>query len=405
MGMENNTENLLREITVLDLADEKASFCSKFLGYMGARVIKIEQPGGDPSRNIGPFIHGIPHPEKSLFFWYHNTNKLGITLNLDHSAGRDIFGKLVRSADIVVETFPPGYLRDIGLDFESLCTINRRIILVSVTGYGQDGPRSNLPSCDLIASAMGGQMYVSGAPSTPPLKPFGEQSYYIASLTAVIGILLALRERRRNARGEHIDISLQEATISTLEHVMIRYFHEYEIPERTGSLTWNNEFCIVPCKDGFILITLFRQWESLVEWLESEGMADDLLDERWNDEQYRLSHLDHIVAVMKRWAQTHTKEELFQMGQGMGFPWAPVSGLREVAESPQLRERGFFVPIDHPELDTTILYPRLPYICTPPMNMKQRRAPLIGEDTARVLQGELGLSNKELQRLARQGTI
>jgi len=403
--MRKGANNFLSGITVLDLADEKASFCSKLLADMGSRVIKIEQPCGDPSREIGPFFHGSPHPEKSLLFWYHNTNKLGITLNLEHSAGRDIFRKLVKNADIIVETFPPGYLADIGLDFESLCRVNPRVILASVTGYGQDGPRRHFPSCDLIASATGGQMYVSGAPSTPPLKPFGEQSYYAASLNAAIGILLALRERRRNGRGEHIDISLQEAAISTLEHVMVRYFHDHEIPERTGSLTWNNEFCVVPCRDGFILLTLFRQWEVLIGWLDSDGMADDLRDERWNDEQYRLSHLDHIVAVVKQWAQTHTKEELLQMGQAMGFPWASVSGLREVAESPQLRERGFFVPIDHPELGTAILYPRLPYICTPPMNMKQRRAPLIGEDTARVLQGEVGLSDEELQKLARQGTI
>jgi crotonobetainyl-CoA:carnitine CoA-transferase CaiB-like acyl-CoA transferase len=252
---------------------------------------------------------------------------------------------------------------------------------------------------------MGGQMYVSGAPSTAPLKPFGEQSYYTASLMAVIATLLALRKRRRTGKGAHLDISLQEAVISTLEHVMVRYFHDHQIPKRTGSLSWNHEFCIVPCKDGFMLLTLLRQWDSLLEWLDSEGMADDLRDERWNDEQYRLHHLDHIIAVVKRWTQTHTKEELFQMGQAMGFPWAPVSALKEVAESPQLRERGFFVPIAHPELGTDIPYPRLPYICTPPMTMKQRRAPLIGEDTGRVLQGELGLSDEELKRLAHQGTI
>lgn len=403
--MRKGTNKLLRGITVLDLADEKASFCSKLLADMGARVIKIEQPGGDPSRTIGPFFNDTPQPEKSLFFWYHNTNKLGITLNLEHNAGRDIFHKLLTNADIVVETFPPGRLRDLGLDFESLGRINPRVILVSVTGYGQEGPRRHLPSCDLIASAMGGQMYVSGSPTTAPLKPFGEQSYYTASLTAVIGTLLALRKRRRTGKGAHLDISLQEAAISTLEHVMVRYFHDHMIPKRTGSLSWNHEFCIVPCKDGFMLLTLLRQWESLLEWLDSEGMADDLRDEKWNDEQYRLHHLDHIVAVVKRWAQTHTKEELLQMGQAMGFPWAPVSSLREVAESPQLRERGFFVLIAHPELGTAIPYPRLPYICTPPMTMSQRRAPLIGEDTARVLQGELGLSEEELQRLARQGTI
>lgn len=398
-------ESFLSGIKVLDLADEKASFCSKLLADMGAYVIKVEPPGGDSSRDIGPFFNDTPHPEKSLFFWYHNTNKRGITLNLEHKAGRDIFCKLLKNADIIVESFPPGYLRDLELEFESLCTINPRVILVSVTGYGQDGPRSNLTSCDLIASAMGGQMYVTGDPSTPPLKPFGEQSSYTASLYAVIGILLALRKRKRTGKGEHVDISLQEAVTSTLEHVMVRYFHDHMIPQRTGGLYWNHEFCIVPCKDGFMLVTLLQHWETLVEWMDSEGMADDLMDEKWKDQKYRLQHLDHIVEVVKRWTQIHTKEELFELGQVMGFPWAPVSLPSEVIESPQLKERGFFLPINHPELATVVYYPRLPYKCTPPMAMKRRRAPLIGEDNARVFQGELGLSEKGIQRLARKGTV
>jgi formyl-CoA transferase len=198
---------------------------------------------------------------------------------------------------------------------------------------------------------------------------------------------------------------LQEAAISTLEHVMARYFRDQRIPKRTGRLSWNNEFCIVPCKDGFMLLTLFRQWDSLVEWLDSEGMADNLLDGRWNDEQYRLKHLDHIIAVLKPWAQTHTKEELFEMGQAMGFPWAPVSPIKEVAESPQLKERGFLLPVAHPDLGTTVPYPRPPYICTPPVTMNQRRAPLIGEHNDLVFRGELGISEEEMQRLVRQGTI
>jgi crotonobetainyl-CoA:carnitine CoA-transferase CaiB-like acyl-CoA transferase len=405
MGMREGTNNFLSGITVLDLADEKASFCSKVLADMGARVIKIEKPGGHSSRTIGPFLKDTPHPEKSLFFWYHNTNKLGITLNLEHEAGRAIFCRLLKNTDIVVETFPPGYLRELELDFESLGKINPRVILVSVTGYGQDGPRQHLKSCDLIASAMGGQMYVSGAPTTPPLKPFGEQSFYSASLFAVIGILLALRKRRRTGKGAHIEISLQETVVSTLEHVMVRYFSNHVIPTRQGKCSWNHEFCVFPCKDGFMLLTLFRQWETFVALLGGEGMADDLLDEKWNVEQYRLHHLDHIIEVVTRWAQTHTKEELFEVGQAMGFPWAPISTLREVTESPQLKERGFFVPVAHPELGMVIPYPRLPYQYTPPISMNQRRAPLIGEHNSLIFRGELGLSEEELKRLARQGTI
>lgn len=405
MNVTPENEALLMGIRVLDLADEKASFCSKLLADMGARVIKIEKPGGDTARTIGPFLKDSPHPERSLFFSYNNTNKLGITLNLEDSAGREVFCRLLKRTDIVVETFPPGYLRGLGLDFEGLIEINPRLILVSVTGFGQNGPRRNDKSCDLVASAMGGQMYVSGSPSTPPLKPFGEQSYYAASLFAAIGTLLALRKRNQSGKGEHIDISLQEAVTSSIDHIMIRYFYDQIISKRQGSLHWNNAFCIVPCSDGLILVTLFHQWETLVEWMDSEDMADDLMDEKWNDEEYRLQHLDHIIEVLKRWTKTHTTSELFESGQLMGFPWAPVYAPREVIESPQLKARGFFKAIDHPEINAFLKYPSLPYKLNSSLLKQWRRAPLIGEDNVEIFQGELGLTKEELQSLSSIGAI
>ena len=405
MNVTSEGDSLLGEIRVLDLADEKASFCSKLLGDMGASVIKVEKPGGDASRAIGPFLKNSPDPERSLFFYHNNTNKLGITLNLENSDGREVFCRLVRGTDIVIETFPPGYLKGLGLGFEVLSEQNPGLILVSVTGFGQSGPRTNQKSCDLVASAMGGQMYVSGSPSTPPLKPFGEQSYYTASLFAAVGMLLALRKRNRSGKGEHIDISLQEAATSTLEHVMIRYFYDHIIPERQGNLSWNNAFCIVPCKDGSILVTLLHQWETLVEWMDGEGMADDLIDERWSDEQYRLQHRDHIIEVLKRWTKTHSSRELFDSGQLMGFPWAPIHSPKEVLESPQLKARRFFEAIGHPEIGASLKYSGLPYKFSAPVLKQVRRAPLIGEDNVQVFQGQLGLTREEVQRLSSSGAI
>src|SRR4030042_1632208 len=226
--------DLLNGLQVLDLADEKASFCSKLLADLGARVIKRERPGGDPSRGIGPFLEESQNPKKSLFFFHNNTNKLGITLNLEHEDGKEIFLKLLQKADILIETFPPDYLKQ-GLGFEFLSPVNTGLIHVSVTGFGKNGPRSQHKSCDLVASAFGGKRYVTGSPSTAPLKPFGHQSYYSASLFAAVSILLALRKRNRTGKGEHIDISLQEAAISTLDHVMVRYFFENTIAKRQRS--------------------------------------------------------------------------------------------------------------------------------------------------------------------------
>jgi len=392
---ETQQKTFLAGLQVLDLADEKASYCSKLLADLGARVIKVEKPGGDPSRKIGPFWNGSPHPEKSLSFFYNNTNKLGITLDLNHGEGKKTFLRLVEESDVVVETFQPGYLETLGLSFEVLNEINPGIILTSVTGFGQNGPRKGYKSCDLVASAFGGQMYVSGSPSTVPLKAFGEQSYSVASLYAAIGTLLALQNRRQSGKGDHIDISLQEAVTSTLEYVMVHFFYDHVIPERQESLHWNDAFCILPCKDGFIHLTLFQQWETLLEWLADEGKAGDLLDEKWKDEAYRKTRVDHVIEVLQGWTKDHKASELFELGQLMHFPWSLVQSPREVLGSPQLKARGFFSEIDHPELYTSIKYPGLPYKLSSLPPVQYRRAPLIGQDNDQIVNKAQSAAVKE----------
>ena len=395
---------MLAGLEVLDLADDKASFCSKLLADLGAEVIKIEKPGGDVSRWIGPFWKNTPHPERSLSFWYNNSNKLGITLNLETKEGQEILRQLASKVDVVVETFPPGYLEKLELDYESLSKINSRLILVSVTGFGQGGPHGQYKSCDMIASAMGGQMWVCGAPDTPPLKPYGEQSYYVASLFAATGILLALRERRHSGRGQHIDIALQEAVAATLEHVLVHYFYDGAVSQRQGGSRQDDSFCLLPCKDGYILLTVDREWDILVDWLDSEGMASDLKEERWQDEQYRRQHWNHIVDILTQWAKIHTRAELFELGQLMHLPWAPVASLEEMVNSAQLLGRNFFVSVSHPELATHFSYPSAPTKFSS-ATVKLRRAPVIGEHNARVYQEKLGLSISELKKLSASKVI
>jgi len=409
---------LLTELQVLDLANEKASFCSKLLANLGAEVIKVEPPGGDRSRWIGPFWKNIPHSERGLPFWYNNTNKLGITLNLETREGREIFCQLASKADVIIETFPPGYLGKNGLDYESLSKLNPRLILASVTGFGQTGPYRQYKSCDIIASATGGQMHVCGAPDTPPLKPYGEQSYYVASLFTAIGILIALRERNHSGRGQHIDVSLQEAIAATLEHVLVRYFSNNTVSQRQGSFHPDNSFYLLPCKDGYILLMMDRDWDILVDWLDSEGMASDLKEERWQEEEYRRQHWSHIVDVLTRWTKTHTRGELFELGQLMHLPWAPVASLEEMVNSPQLLARNFFVSVKHPELPGaglkphTYKYPGFPYrfFAHRAQNDKKsqwniRQAPLLGEHNTQVYQGKLGLSIADLKRLSANNVI
>lgn len=396
---------VLAGLQVLDMADEKASFCSRLLADMGAEVIKVERLGGDASRWAGPFWSNMPHPEKSLPFWYNNTGKLGVTLNLETEEGHALFRRLSNKTDVIVETFPPGYLVGLGLGYEALSEINPGLILASVTGFGQSGPHREYKSCDIVASATGGQMYVCGAPDTPPLKPYGQQAYYMASLFAAIGILLALRERKNSSRGQHIDISLQEAVTASLEQVMVRYFYEGVVSRRQGSLHWNRSFCLLPCKDGYIALSPLIEWETLVGWLDSEGMASDLTAERWQDEEYRIQHLDHIIKVLKCWTMTHTTSELFELGQLMHLPWAPVSSPGEILGSPQLKARGFFVSVAHPEVNAHFTYPGAPYKFSRLTWDIRRRAPLIGEHNIQVYQRKLGFSQEKLGELSSRNVI
>jgi crotonobetainyl-CoA:carnitine CoA-transferase CaiB-like acyl-CoA transferase len=337
------------------------------------------------------------HPEESLSFWYNNSNKLGITLNLEKAAGKEIFAKLMKNIDVVVESFPPGYLDKFGLGFEFLSRVNPGVIMASVTGFGQNGPRRDFKVCDLVTSAFGGQMYVCGSPLLPPIKAYGRQSYLTASLYAAVGILLALRRKAKTGRGDHIDISIQEAVVSTLEHVMVRYFHDQVVAKRRGSRHWNDFFCILPCKDGFIHLTPFQQWETLVALLDSEGMAEDLVSEKWRNEEYRAENLDHVIHVIGKWSKGHTADELFELGQLMRLPWAPICSPKQISLSPQLKERGFFMEFDHAEISLALNYPGSPYRFRPHYLMPRKKAPQVGEDNVEVYRQEVGLTDKELE--------
>ncbi len=395
--MEINNKTMLSGISIIDLADEKASFCTKLLADFGARIIKIEKPGGDESRKTGPFLDD--DPEKSLSFFYNNTNKLGITLDIEKKEGKKIFLKLIQNMDGVIETFSPGFLEKIGLGYETLSKTNPGLIMTSVSGFGQTGPKKDETSCDLVASATGGQMNISGTLDAFPLKPYGEQSCFSASLFSAISILLAIRNRNKTGKGEHIDISLQETVASTLEHVMVRYFYENVITQRQGAANWNNAFCILPCRDGFIQVSIFQQWETLVEWMESEGMAEDLTEKKWLDEDYRNKNRDHILEVMKKWTENHTTDELFEMGQLMRFPWAPVHSPTQVVDSPHLKERSFFKNVDYPETGKIVRYPGLPMKSTVMLSDPDKPAPAAGEHNNIIYQQELGMTDKELSRL------
>jgi len=373
----------LAGIRVLDLADEKASFCSKLLADLGAEVIKIEKYDGDPSRRIGPFLNGKRDPEHSLSFWYHNSGKIGIKLDLKEDRGP--FLSLAGQSDVVVETFVPGYLDRIDIGYETLRAKNPGLILASITGFGQTGPYSKYKSCDLVASACGGQMYVCGSPSKEPLKAYGFQPYYLASLFAAIGIILSLRWRRYSGRGQHIDVSLQEAVAAALEHVMVRYFHEGFVPRRQGSLHWNGSSDLFPCKDGYALLSFNREWETLVELLDRQSMAADFKRPEWLNEAYRRENIDTIQEALSFWTSMQSVEDLFKLGQSMRFPWAVLNTVEDIFKNEQLNARGFFVQAEHPLMREPFKVPRPVIDFGNTSGYCWKRAPFIGEHNKQVL--------------------
>jgi len=388
---QQNKDGALSGYRVLDLTDDKGMLCSRLLADMGAEVIRVEKPGGELAR--------------TLSFWETNLGKLDITLNIGVRPGQEIFKRLVKTADVIVESYPPRYLEALGLSYSELSQINPRLVMASITNFGQDGPYRDYNSCDMVACALGGQMYVCGEPETPPLKPFGNQAYYSACLLAAIGILLALWHQHTSGKGQYIDISAQECVAATLDHVLVRYFYEGVVAKRQGSLHWNNAFRIFPCRDGYILLSLFQQWQTLVEWLDAEGMAEDLTDKKWLDWEERLRQLDHIIAVLERWTRSHTVAELVEQGQLMRFPWAEVTSIPGLVDSPQLRERGFFVEVEHPQSGKKYKFPGAPCKLSRSSWRVGSRVPSIGEHNLDIYHRELGLSEDEIETLVQKGVI
>jgi crotonobetainyl-CoA:carnitine CoA-transferase CaiB-like acyl-CoA transferase len=320
----------LEELRVIDLADEKGVFCTKLFADLGADVIKVEKPGGDTTRNIGPFMNDDPHPEKSLYFAYNNTNKRSITLNLERIDGRVLFKQLVEHADVVVETSRPGYMESLGLDYPNLSKLNSGLIVTSITGFGQTGPHKNYKASDIVSYAMGGLMYQTGDPDLPPLLAGGLQTYYMSSLFAAIATLVALHARNALGQGQHVDISVQEC-VATIMEILHYYQAKGQIHRRIGAR--HHEACpsdIYPCKDGHWTICIGPNspiWNRFITWLINEGVdVGQLSGSEYEDGEKRRSAIDtEINPVICKWAVTTTKAEIFKNGQREDVPVAPMS--------------------------------------------------------------------------------
>ncbi|MEW6296144.1 MAG: CoA transferase [Thermodesulfobacteriota bacterium] len=403
--MEATTHAALSDLRILDLTDLTGALCAKLLGDMGADVIKVEPPGGDATREIGPFLDGVPHRDRSLVFWFYNTSKRGITLDLYKPEGQELFRTLAAGADVIVESFAPGTLAQLGLGYEDLKCLNPRLVLTSITPFGQTGPYREYRSSDTVAEALGGMVYVNGYPDEPPLRALGLQAYHSASFFAAIGTMSALWARDTLGEGQWVDVGIHEAVAAAVEHVAPFYHQGLGVETRRGSLHWSRYFRVVRCKDGYLMHCSLGDWTSLVEWVKADGKAQDLIEPQWEDIHYRRDHAEHLFDVLDEWAKDYSVAEIMEGAQLRRIPYAMVRPPEALVDDPQLTARGFFSAVEHPELGRTFRYPGGPFLFTATPWRIARRPPSLGEHNAEVYGKELGIAEPRLAELARAGVI
>lgn len=368
----------LSGMRVIDLAGPSAALASRRLGDLGAEIIKIEPPWGDPSRQYQPFANNIPGPSRSLWFLHNQQNKFGLILDIEQDTDRETLRHLIAGADVIIETFAPGYLENLGLGYKALRATNQGLIYAAVTGFGQHGPWQNYRSNDVVAAATGGQLSVCGLPHRP-LKIYGQQCYLLASYFCVIGIMLALRERNRSGLGQFLDISLQESVAATLDHALPRYqmLQAGLIPTRRGNRHWNGSFAVVPGLDGHLLISPAFGRRTLAGLIADEGVVTNLGEDQWDDSAYLLANFEEAVEQVSKYTIKHNVGELAALGQAMRLPWATVASPDRVVDSPQLKSRDFWVGVKHRGIGEVTL-PRSP-VKFSSIRLNSKPAPLLGE--------------------------
>ena len=400
-----DAEGALAGLKVLDLTTARGQFSGRLLADMGADVIKIEPPGGDHARRIGPFLDDRPHPDRSLFFWFYNLNKRSLTLDLRNPRGREIMLALARGADLVIESFAPGEIAALGIGWKELRAANPALILLSIAPFGQSGPYRDFAADDTILTAMAGMLYVNGSPDRPPVRPLGLQAYHSSAYYAAIATMCALFARDRDGRGQWIDLSMQEATVSAVEHVAGSYFGEGRVEPRRGTLHWSRYFRVARCRDGYVMHCSLGDWTSLVEWVAGDGKAQDLVNPEWEDVLYRAVHAEHLFDVLDDWVKDYARDELLDRAQTLRLPYASVRRPEALFDDEQLAARGYFVAVEHPELGRTIRYPGAPYLFNGTPWRVRRRPPLVGEHSEEILRADLGLDPAEIATLAAEGAI
>ncbi len=406
----------------LDLTDAGGYVCGRILSDLGVEVIKIEPPEGDPGRKQGPFYGDKANPELSFLWSAYNLGKKGITLDLETVEGRELFQRLVRKADFILESFPPGYMERLNLGYAALQQINPRIIYTAISPFGQTGPYAGLKGPDIVAMAMGGFTHLTGDPDRPPLRISFPLAYnMLASTQAALGALAAFHYRQRTGQGQYVDVSAQESVAASLGFVLPLWELNRILAKRVGSCWFrggganeSRQRVIWQCREGAVAFMAMgglaglHSNQSLTRWIDEEGMADEFLRSvDWNGFDPRnvpQEFHDKIENSMGRFFMEHTKKELHEGAQKRGIHLQMVSTFRDIMESEQLKARRFWVNIQHPELKRSITYPG-PFIVASKSPIKlKHRAPMLGEHNADVFNRLMKLPDRDTAKTKRQET-
>ncbi len=413
------SESFLGGLKAVEVADQRNQFAGKLLSSSGALVLQVEPLTGSPGRWCGPFVGDKPNPDKCLDYWYYNTGKLSIGIDLAKPRGQDLLRRLVAQADVLLESTPPGQMNRWQLDYNSLDKASQeRLIYASITDFGQDGPWKDYLANDVSHLALGGQMGASGYsdPTAPPMGGQGHQAWHIAGALCVQAIMMALIERMGSGRGQYIDCSIHDCCSICTESSVPLWIYTSQVPYRqTGQHAGIIRLppTLLRCADGMYINTSGSDmplylWLNLVQFMKELGVAEDLEDPKYLDDAFRAERWRIGPEIREGIARLVAKlpaEEAMRRGQAYELTWAVARAPEENYDDRQWNERGFFVPIEHPGLPKPVRYPRGPFLCEDFPLHPRHRAPDLGEHTATVLKEWLGLSKKEIQALKRSEVI
>ncbi|MCO5200957.1 MAG: CoA transferase [Chloroflexi bacterium] len=393
----------LEDVRILDLTWVLAGpFASMILCDLGAEVIKVERPPfGDISRTTGPYQNGW-----SGYFFSINRGKRSVAIDLQSAEGKELFLRLVEHADVVMENFTPGTLDRLGIGYEALATRNPRVILASISGFGQSGPYSQRPALDIVVQAMGGVMSITGEPGGNPIRPGASYGDLAAGMFAVIGVLSALHEREGSGQGQAVDISMLDTQVTVMENAIMRYFVTGEVPGPLGTRHPSaTPFQAFPTADGHIVIALGfgeeNQWSLLCAIL---GVPEIIEDERFETGPKRTRNHAQLEPILAKAFQQRTTAEWYADLLAVGIPCGPVNTVAEVVDDEHIRARRMIQEVTHPVAGT------IP-IANTPVRMSRSDSgikgppPSLGEDTLDVFGTLLGLTAEEVAALEGKGIV